>query len=80
MSDTVLPRLAASPVDDGRPASPCVRNCCLDDDDVCLGCGRRLDEILAWHSADADGRNTILALAAGRREERLARQRRASIK
>jgi predicted Fe-S protein YdhL (DUF1289 family) len=56
------------------PASPCVRNCCLDDDDVCLGCGRKLDEILAWHGADADGRRHILALAAERRAVR-SRQR-----
>lgn len=55
------------------PASPCVRNCCLDDD-VCLGCGRKLDEILAWHGADADGRREILVLAAERRDAR--RQRR----
>ena len=75
MSDTVLPSPAASRALDERPASPCVRNCCLDDDDVCLGCGRRLDEILAWHSVDDVGRHTILALAAGRREERLRRQR-----
>jgi uncharacterized protein len=74
MSDTVLP-LAASRIEDGRPASPCVRNCCLDDDDVCLGCGRRLDEILAWHSADDGGRHAILLVAAQRREARMLRQR-----
>ena len=28
-----------APTADGRPASPCVRNCCLDDRDICLGCG-----------------------------------------
>ena len=27
-------------------ASPCVRNCCLDEDNVCMGCGRSLDEIV----------------------------------
>jgi predicted Fe-S protein YdhL (DUF1289 family) len=56
------------------PASPCVRNCCLDDDEVCLGCGRKLDEILAWHEADADGRRGILVAAAGRREARRERR------
>lgn len=56
------------------PASPCVRNCCLDDDDVCLGCGRKLDEILAWHGADADGRRRILADAAERRDARRRRR------
>ncbi len=28
--------------------SPCIRNCCLDDDNICLGCFRSLDEILLW--------------------------------
>lgn len=35
--------------------SPCVRNCCLGEDDVCLGCGRSITEITGWHQAD-DGR------------------------
>lgn len=30
------------------PASPCVSICTLDDDDVCVGCGRSLDEITQW--------------------------------
>lgn len=28
--------------------SPCVRNCCLDDDDICLGCFRSMPEIISW--------------------------------
>lgn len=28
--------------------SPCIRNCCLDDNDICVGCFRTLDEIKAW--------------------------------
>jgi predicted Fe-S protein YdhL (DUF1289 family) len=28
--------------------SPCVRNCCLNEDDICLGCRRSLSEIIAW--------------------------------
>ena len=55
------------------PASPCVRECCLDDADECLGCGRTLDEIKAWHGADVPGREAILAAAAARREARAAR-------
>jgi predicted Fe-S protein YdhL (DUF1289 family) len=67
------PPLAAADL----PASPCVRNYCLDDDEVCLGCGRKLDEILAWHGADAEGRRQILLDAAARREAR--RQRRGAM-
>lgn len=28
--------------------SPCIRNCCLDHDEVCLGCFRTLHEITQW--------------------------------
>ncbi len=30
------------------PASPCVSICTLDDNNVCLGCSRTLDEITHW--------------------------------
>ena len=56
-------------------ASPCVRNCCLDERDVCLGCGRSLDEIRAWSEADDSERLNILERAAARRAEREARYR-----
>ena len=55
--------------------SPCVRNCCLDEQDVCMGCGRSLDEIRRWSEASDVERNRILELAAGRRAEREARRR-----
>jgi predicted Fe-S protein YdhL (DUF1289 family) len=40
--------------------SPCVRNCCLDEQDVCLGCGRSIDDILEWSGADSERRRVIL--------------------
>lgn len=46
--------------------SPCVRNCCLDQHDCCLGCGRHLDEIIEWHRADGGRREQILQSAAQR--------------
>ena len=54
-------------------ASPCVRRCCLDDHDVCCGCGRALQEILDWHGASAEQRRAILARAAERQAERRRR-------
>ena len=60
--------------DDGHtPASPCIRQCCLDDADECIGFGRTLEEIKAWHSADAAGREAILRAAAARRDARAVR-------
>lgn len=54
-------------------ASPCVRNCCLDDDDVCLGCHRSVEEIMAWGSASNVERRAILQRAAQRAAERRRR-------
>lgn len=50
--------------------SPCVRNCCLDDEDVCMGCGRTLDEIRSWSTLDDSARREALALAEARRRQR----------
>lgn len=50
--------------------NPCVRNCCLDENNVCMGCGRRLAEILEWHHADADRRSTIRLSAQSRLMQR----------
>ncbi|MUH72643.1 DUF1289 domain-containing protein [Psychrosphaera haliotis] len=29
-------------------SSPCIRNCCLDEKNVCIGCYRDINEIMAW--------------------------------
>ncbi len=50
--------------------SPCVRNCCLDDNDVCFGCFRTIEEIKEWTLVDDDGRRLILQNAARRRATR----------
>lgn len=47
--------------------SPCVRNCCLNDDDVCLGCFRTLQEICQWSQADHETRLQVLRNAEQRR-------------
>ena len=47
--------------------SPCVRNCCLNDEDICLGCGRSLGEITRWSAAKNADKLVILAAAEERR-------------
>ena len=47
--------------------SPCVGNCCLDDDLICLGCFRSLDEIKEWGMVDDHRRRVILQNARQRR-------------
>lgn len=59
-----------TPADAETVASPCVRNCCLDDAQICLGCGRSLDEIRDWSAASNDEKRKILACAAARRAAR----------
>jgi predicted Fe-S protein YdhL (DUF1289 family) len=51
-----------APADEARDdvPSPCVRNCCLDHDDVCMGCYRTLSEICAWHEAPDSEKLEIL--------------------
>jgi uncharacterized protein len=56
---------------DGCVPSPCVRNCCLDDDLTCLGCFRSLDEIKEWGIADNHRRHIVLQNAKQRRESYL---------
>lgn len=48
--------------------SPCVRNCCLDKQDICLGCHRSLQEILDWGSASELRRIEILDEVKSRRQ------------
>jgi uncharacterized protein len=49
-------------------ASPCIRNCCLNEEDVCLGCFRLLPEIVGWSDADSTERQVILNNTEARRE------------
>lgn len=51
-------------------ASPCVSVCALDDDDVCTGCFRDLDEIAAWSTLDNSGRREVLLRCQQRRRAR----------
>lgn len=52
-----------------------MRNCCLDEKDVCMGCGRHIDEILAWHQATGEEREAIVLLAKQRMQQRKDRYR-----
>lgn len=66
-SNQKLKRQSASSVE--SPASPCVRNCCLDGDDVCVGCGRHINEITGWSAASPQQQWQIVAKA----KQRLAK-------
>lgn len=41
-------------------SSPCVNNCCLNPENLCVGCLRHIDEILRWGNASNDEKRNIL--------------------
>jgi len=43
-----------------RTVSPCVRNCCLNENDICLGCFRSLAEITQWALVTEEERQGFL--------------------
>lgn len=49
--------------------SPCVGNCCLDNNDMCVGCFRLMDEILNWAQADVTQKKKILLNSQNRRNQ-----------
>ena len=49
--------------------SPCIDICTLDERNICVGCGRHIDEIAAWGSAAADTKLLIVAAARERLEQ-----------
>jgi predicted Fe-S protein YdhL (DUF1289 family) len=50
-------------------SSPCVRNCCLDTNDICMGCFRSLNEITRWTEVDEQTRQQFLTNAHNRKQQ-----------
>ena len=50
-------------------SSPCVRQCCLNNDDICLGCFRSLEEIRNWTEVDEQTRQRFLTNAKCREKD-----------
>ena len=48
--------------------SPCVRNCCLDQNDICIGCFRHIDEIVGWQNLPDEKKKTIVELCRQRKD------------
>ncbi|HED52489.1 MAG TPA: DUF1289 domain-containing protein [Gammaproteobacteria bacterium] len=70
-----MPERTGAPTHRPAVTSPCIRNCCLDENDICLGCYRSLTEICAWGEANNAVRQKILHNAAQRRQQRSHDQR-----
>ncbi|QDU84321.1 hypothetical protein Pla163_14280 [Planctomycetes bacterium Pla163] len=55
-------RTASGATDAPGVPSPCIRDCRLTDDQrLCLGCGRTLEEIVRWPVLGEDERRAVLA-------------------
>ncbi|GAA0405106.1 hypothetical protein GCM10009133_12180 [Cocleimonas flava] len=48
--------------------SPCINICDLDDDSICVGCYRAIEEIAGWGMLDNVEKRDVLELAKKRRE------------
>lgn len=51
--------------------SPCIRNCCLNDEDVCLGCFRVISEITGWNASTVEEKQEILKRCDIRKKDRI---------
>lgn len=55
-----------NPAREERPLSPCILICTLDDDKICLGCGRSLEQISGWALMSKDEQWAIIDELAAR--------------
>ena len=51
-----------------RMESPCIGNCTLNENDVCIGCGRLLNEITSWQSYSDRQRQLVLEQSVKRKQ------------
>ncbi|GHA09679.1 DUF1289 domain-containing protein [Oceanisphaera arctica] len=52
-----------------RVPSPCIRQCKLDEEEVCRGCYRSITEIIGWGDKSDEQKRNILANCARRIQE-----------
>jgi len=48
---------------------PCIKKCCLNEDDVCLGCFRTFDDMVQWHKSNIEEKTKMLKMAKERKRE-----------
>jgi len=59
----VSPKSYMSPPPPTGTPSPCVRLCTLNEQDICVGCGRTLDDIKAWSTMSEPEKAACVARA-----------------
>lgn len=48
---------------------PCIKKCCLNEDDVCLGCFRTFDDMVQWNKSNIEEKTQMLKMAKERKRE-----------
>lgn len=51
---------------ESEPASPCLRQCQLSERQICVNCGRTVDEISGWRAMTVEQKQTCIEAAAAR--------------
>jgi predicted Fe-S protein YdhL (DUF1289 family) len=51
--------------------SPCIRQCCLDDSDICVGCFRHINEITGWQKLSEQEQGVIVSRCDNKRKDQL---------
>lgn len=53
---------------------PCIRKCCLNEEDICLGCFRSFNDMLLWIKASMEAKLEMLEIAERRKMEYAKKQ------
>ena len=48
---------------------PCIRRCCLNKEDICLGCFRSFDDMCKWNKASIEEKQQMLTVAEQRKRD-----------
>ncbi len=60
-----------TPISEDFINSPCIRDCCLNSEDICLGCWRHIDEIIAWQSYNQEEKRQVIHACQTRKKSKL---------
>jgi len=54
---------------------PCIKKCCLNEDNICLGCFRTFDDMRQWNKANIEKKTRMLKIAQKRKKEHILKDR-----
>jgi hypothetical protein len=54
---------------------PCIKQCCLNEEEICLGCFRTFNDMRLWNKASIEEKKEMMRIAEGRKIEHAIRSR-----